>query len=1115
MLLDNYKKESPIIGVAGMGGGINSYIFLSSGGGGDYVISKSLRFNSADTAYLSTTTPNITTFTYSAWIKRCGESRDDILVSGSSTGFYLYFHTDGTIKINTNSANVFTSNGQYRDPSAWYNICFSNDGSTFKLYVNGVLDKSVSLATQFYSGVLTIAKGSTNYADYYLADVHLVDGQALLPTSFGSFDSDVVWQPGTYSGTYGTNGSHLDFKNTDAIGNDAAGSNNWTANNITTAVYGLATANQGFDAVTYTGTGSAQAIGGLAFQPDFVWLKRMNQSGNHCLSDSVRGFGASGSSKLIYSDATNSEDTGNTQIITAFNSDGFTLGTNGIINGSGSTHVAWCWKAGGAASSNSNGTITSSVSASTTYGFSVVTWTGAGTGSAKTVGHSLGAVPKFIISKSRSLSDNWGCYHVSLGNTKDIFLNTTGIPRSYPTWNNTDPTSSVFSVGQTGQVNEANATYVAYCWSEISGYSKFGSYTGNGNATGTIVTTGFKPRFLVVKRTDAVDNWTVFDSARNLNNDLKWNTNELEGSAPVAFLSDGFQLKNTYGSTNANNGTYIYAAFASKPDQSAIDVFIDSPAQSVADETDTGVGGQITGNYATLNPLSKSSQTNIVIANGNLEASNTSSSGQGRVNGTIAMSSGKLYFEATVTGSSNFHEIGIIKTTEALTHGIGYFAGGYSYAQAGSKFNNNSTPSYGASYTTGDTIGVAFDADNGTLAFYKNGASQGTAFSGLSGTYYPAVSTYSSGANFGWKANFGQRAFAHTAPSGYKCLTVENLSDPTGAAAEPNKYFDVRSNLGAQFTINDLKFSTDLSVSKSTSNDEYWIWTDVVRGFDKNLKSNTTDAQGSGTVITNVSDTGFQSTNNYFSTGRTYATWNWDAGTSTVTNNNGSIASQVRASTASGFSIVKWTGNRSAATVGHGLNSAVKFYFVKNLDQGSDWLTWHTGLSGGGQGFIRLNTSGAASTASSPWNSTIPTNSVFSLGADSESNGNGDEMIAYCWSEVAGYSKIGSFSGNGTTDNVFVYTGFQPKFVLTKYASSGGDWMILDTSRRPNGSTGGTIVPNVDKAQDNYYSNTQVGFDFLSNGFKIRHNGSPMGDSGRTVIYYAVAEHPFKTARAY
>ena len=158
MLLDNYKKESPIIGVAGMGGGINSYIFLSAGGGGD-VISKSLRFNSSNSSYLSTTTPNITTFTYSAWIKRCGESRDDILVSGSSTGFYLYFHTDGTIKINTNSGNVFTSNGQYRDPSAWYNISFSNNGSTFNLYVNGVLDKSVSLATQFYSGVLTIAKG--------------------------------------------------------------------------------------------------------------------------------------------------------------------------------------------------------------------------------------------------------------------------------------------------------------------------------------------------------------------------------------------------------------------------------------------------------------------------------------------------------------------------------------------------------------------------------------------------------------------------------------------------------------------------------------------------------------------------------------------------------------------------------------------------------------------------------------------------------------------------------------------------------------------------------------------------------------------------------------------
>ena len=1132
MLLDNYKKQSPIVGVAGLGGGINSYIFLSSGGGGDFVISKSLRFNSADTPKLTRTpssASNRKTWTLSFWIKRTTTgSREQIISAAGSKNTYVEFQSD-KLMIEDYEPGVnlrLWTTRVFRDPSAWYHIVVAMDttqatsSNRVKIYVNGVQETVYDTATypsQNYdtsfnnTGEHKIGQfpGNTNFPlNAYLADFHLVDGQQLAATDFGSTDSDGVWQPKKYSGAHGTNGFHLDFKDTSSIGNDAAGSNNWTASNITTAVYGLATANQGMDVVTYDGNGSSRNIGGLAFAPDLVIIKSKSNNGyNHYWVDRVRG-----TNQNLYSNTTESTHTADR--LSSFNSDGFGLTSHDGVNSSGKSYVAWAWKAGGSASSNSNGTITSSVSASTTYGFSVVTWTGAGTGSAKTVGHSLGAVPKFIITKSRSLTDNWGCYHASLGSTKDIFLNTTGIPRSYPTWNNTNPTSSVFSVGQTGQVNESGETYVAYCWSEISGYSKFSSYTGNGNATGTIVTTGFKPRFLVVKRTDVVDNWAVFDSARNLNNDLKWNTSEAEGSAPVEFLSDGFQLKNTYGSTNANGGTYIYAAFASKPDPGALDVLLDSPSQSVADETDTGLGGQITGNYATLNPLSKSSQTNIVLANGNLEASNSSSSGQGRVHGTIAMSSGKWYFEATVTGSSSAHEIGIIKTTEALNYGIGLFAGGYSYMQPGTKFNNNSTPSYGASYTTGDTIGVAFDADNGTLIFYKNGASQGTAFTGLSGTFYPAVSTYSSAANFGWKVNFGQRAFSHAAPSGYKALTVENLSDPTGPAAEPNKYFDTKLWTGTgsarSITMDNSSMSPDFVwiKARTDANDHHHLF-DTIRGAGKRVLSNGNGAESTDNNTLSAFDSngfslGTQSAVN--GNGDEVVSWNWESAASTVTNTAGSIDSQVRADQAAGFSIVTYTAVGGNNSFGHGLNVKPKFILIKNRSNTADWFAmFDTGAASYQHGYLNSNSGFSAASAQPVSTSTI------TYGNDNAMFGaNGNNYLAYCFAPVANYSAMDTYTGNGSSDGIFVHTGFKPAFLLTKRTNASENWEIRDNKRNPYNRVNRALFPHTSGAEDT----GSVDVDFLSNGFKIRTANGSINASGGIYMYYAVAEGPFKTARA-
>ena len=324
-------------------------------------------------------------------------------------------------------------------------------------------------------------------------------------------------------------------------------------------------------AVLYTGTGATQTISGLDFQPDLVWIKSRSAATDHKLTDAVRGV-----TKALVSNSTAAETTDTTGI-TAFTSTGFTLGANSTYNNSGATYVAWCWKAGGTTSSNTNGTITSSVSVNASAGFSVVTYTGTGVNA--TVGHGLGVAPKLIICKARSTTGSWQTYHASLTGTTGIFLDLTSAAfASSVYWNNTNPTSSVFSIGTSSFVNVASQTQVAYCWSEIDGFSKFGSYTGNGSADGPFVYTGFRPKFLLIKSTAATGNWWMYDTSRSTYNlasvFLYANASDAEVSDTtngLDMLSNGFKLRvvGNY-QPNTNGGTFIYAAFAENPFKNAL-----------------------------------------------------------------------------------------------------------------------------------------------------------------------------------------------------------------------------------------------------------------------------------------------------------------------------------------------------------------------------------------------------------------------------------------------------------------------------------------------------------------------------------------------------------------
>ncbi len=325
-----------------------------------------------------------------------------------------------------------------------------------------------------------------------------------------------------------------------------------------------------FNTKLYTGNGSTNAITGVGFQPDWVWIKDRASTEHHNLFDAVRG-----ATNRIYTSSAAAQDTASTTL-TAFDSDGFTLGSSAAVNASGNNTVSWNWRAGGGqGSSNTDGTInTTYTSVNTTAGFSISKWTG--TGSNATIGHGLGVAPKMIMVKNLATSDSWNVYHESIGNGKRLFLDTTGAESSTSdAWNSTSPTTSVFSIGTNTGTNNSGSDLIAYCFAEKKGFSRFGSYVGNGSVSGTFIYTGFKPAFVLAKRTNSAESWVMFDNKRDPHNVvghiLHPNNTSVESDQTggtlyvMDFLSNGFKLRGTDSLVNGSGSTYIYMAFAEEP----------------------------------------------------------------------------------------------------------------------------------------------------------------------------------------------------------------------------------------------------------------------------------------------------------------------------------------------------------------------------------------------------------------------------------------------------------------------------------------------------------------------------------------------------------------------
>ena len=553
------------------------------------------------------------------------------------------------------------------------------------------------------------------------------------------------------------------------------------------------------------------------------------------------------------------------------------------------------------------------------------------------------------------------------------------------------------------------------------------------------------------------------------------------------------------GNNWANSGFSVTAGVTN-------DSLVDTPTNY---GIDTGAGGEVRGNYCTLNPLWKGA--NQTLSNGNLTSVKASGTTISDVWGTFPLTVGKWYFECTVTALATTAYIGVGQgggIGEALDD-LALSATSYFYASVdGSKKYGNSSDAYGSTFTAGDVIGCAVDMDNGKIWWRKNGTWQASgdpaagtnaAYTDLltrgSNAFLPFSSTNGASNSNTLDWNFGQRPYAATAPSGFKALCTQNLPNP--AIAKPSLYMDVntRAGTGAAFSVTGKGFQPDLVWSKGRSGATDHAIYDSVRGVQKDIGSNlstaeTTETQG----ITAFNSDGFS--------GGTLAKLNTSAATY--------VDWLFKKGATPGIDIVSYTGNGANRTIAHALGVAPKMMLIKDRSGTNSWRVYHASLPTSATNGLLLNgTNAAIGPDATLWNSADPTSSVFSLGSAANVNTNLDTYIAYLFAEVAGFSKFGSYTGNGSADGPFVWCGFRPRWILIKSAVAAVGWVMFDTARDSYNVSVNSLVPSATSAE----SSANSTFDFLSNGFKLRNIDSTGNGSG-TYIFAAFAESPFKTARA-
>jgi len=570
---------------------------------------------------------------------------------------------------------------------------------------------------------------------------------------------------------------------------------------------------------------------------------------------------------------------------------------------------------------------------------------------------------------------------------------------------------------------------------------------------------------------------------------------------------------------SGNGNTWLPVNLSTTPGVT-YDLMVDSPSNVFTSATD--IGGVVPGNYCTLNPLFKGA--NLTLSNSNLTVNNSTTESIHRTQAaTMGMTTGKWYWEVYANNSANVDICGVISddfVPENYVGGSGSSAGwGYNTA-TGSYYPGASWSSSGTApaHPSSGIIMVAFDADAKKMWFGKQGTWNTAAggvgdpgagtnptftYTGTRTLFLPAVSMY---ANTGsWTFNFGQRIFSYTPPTGYKSLNTTNLqalgtTTVAKAAIQANKWFDANlyGGTGSTQTVTNSGFQPDFMWSKARGGARSWRVIDSVRGSRIEYYTDYTSGDSVDGSTVRFESNGFtidNSTNSQYNTlGDNYVSYQW------------------KQSPSSGFNIISYTGNgASSRTITHNLGVAPKFIITKRRES-SNWWVYHQGMQAQYPGeWLYLNLGfyhqSTANATDAPYFKTDPTSSVFSIAGDGI-NTNGGTYMSYVWAEVPGFSKMGSYVGNGSsTDGPFVYTGFRPAFILTKNVTTNGYWWeMVDNKRSKFNPNAQTLYANV---TDTEYFNASYNKDLLSNGFKMRGDSAGHNSSGDTFIYAAFAESPF------
>jgi hypothetical protein len=596
-----------------------------------------------------------------------------------------------------------------------------------------------------------------------------------------------------------------------------------------------------------------------------------------------------------------------------------------------------------------------------------------------------------------------------------------------------------------------------------------------------------------------------------VNSDYKnWQPIEVTG---LTYGTNGFHLDFATSGTLGNdaNGSNNWTA----NNLASTDQMLDSP----------------TNNFCTWNPIAD--YAGSTFSEGNTKVATLSGSTD-RVNaGNFGMTTGKWYFEVYYATGVPEGAIGVIKNWENHQNSnfwIGGISDAYVYYRDGKK-RNNSNVVYGDAFTTGDIISIELDMDNGTIDFHKNGVSQGEAFTGLSGTFFPVVGEGGSSVetfilNAGQDSSFAGNNtttagpytdsgsvgdFFYEPPTGFLALCTNNLPEP---AVKPQENFGIKLYPGSESTqsITGLGFQPDLCWFKSRSGAYDHNIVDSVRGVSPILYPNSTGTEYASTDgLTSFDTDGFTlgtEMGSISNGGYTYVAWNWKAGGAASSNTNGSITSSVSANQDAGFSIVSWTGTGANATVGHGLSKAPEMTIYKARTNDDNWAVYHKKTTATAR--MLLNSTAATGTDSVFWQNTEPTNTLITLGSNHSTNHTGT-MITYNFHSVEGYSKVGSYTGNGSADGTFVYCGFRPAYVMIKNASGVANWTIVDIKRDTYNVMKTRLFPSNSSAESTGADN----IDGLSNGFKVRNaSDGGVNTSGSTYIYLSFAEYPAKYTTA-